>query len=101
MTELAKAIQMGKKVYIPDPDERTRNDPCYLMSSNDVLGLIKLFYQDNVEQLGKMSGDMVKDSKGKSPITEHFLIPIIARSKEMGWDEVKLIGKQLLFTARL
>lgn len=85
-----------KRVQIPDPYERTRNDPHYLMSSNDVLKLMKSFYHHECTFFG---ADQVKHDSGKEIITEHLIKVIISRAKEMGWGNVKLIGKQLEFIA--
>jgi hypothetical protein len=89
----------GKRVCIPDVGDRTLNDPCYLMSSNDTL---KLANQENL-------GDVACELDNFRAIREGFLEKkhlnnrlfkfLISAAKEQGWGEVKLVGKQLLFIA--
>lgn len=98
-TKLSKHIDLGKKVFIPDPGERTDNDPSYLMSSNDVLKLIKTIYPENtpVEEKDILLNILTVES-GKEVITQHLVDGIIKQATvHHGWSEVKLIGKQLLF----
>lgn len=97
MSEETKvAIMSGRPIYIPDPNDRSRNDPHYLMSSNDVLRLMKTFY---VEEFTLYGSDQVAAAKGKDIITEDLVKPIIDKALAMGWGKVKLIGKQLEFIA--
>lgn len=89
-------VTSGKQVRLPDPYERTRNDPLYLMSSNDVLKLVKDFYKENHTLWLAIA---VTLNSGKEVITESSVEPIIAKAKAMGWGNVKLVGKQLKFIA--
>ncbi|KAB3419311.1 hypothetical protein F9Z84_07365 [Escherichia coli] len=97
MSEETKvAIMSGRPIYIPDPHDRSRNDPHYLMSSNDVLRLMKTFY---VEEFTLYGADQVAAAKGKDIITEDLVNPIIDKALAMGWGKVKLVGRQLEFIA--
>lgn len=99
-----RVIDFVKSVRIPDVDERTNNDPCYLMSSNDVLKLIKGMYAEGCDASGgKEEGStraiiLNHQTSGKEVITEYMVRGIIKEATvHYGWSEVKLIGKQLLF----
>jgi len=82
-----RVMDLNKTVRIPDVGERTNNDPSYLMSSNDVLKLIKGTYPNGCDASG-----------GKEVITQYLANEIIKEATtRYGWPEVKLIGKQLLF----
>lgn len=81
--------QSPERVPLPDSGDRTRNDPCYLMSSNDLLKLAKFM------NVGVFTpGGIIP----KRELNEDNLKPIIEQALSEGWDEVKLIGKQLLFS---
>lgn len=97
MSEETKvAIMSGRPIYIPDPNDRSRNDPHYLMSSNDVFRLVKTFY---IEEHTFHGADQVAAAKGKDIITADIVKPIIDKALSMGWGKVKLIGRQLEFIA--
>lgn len=81
---------------LPDPYDRTRNDPYYLMSSGDSARLVKTFYREEFTMHG---ADKVAGLPDKEMVTKEFLVPVIDKAKTMGWSEVRLIGKQLLFIA--
>lgn len=89
-------IMSGRPVYIPDPKDRSLNDPHYLMSSNDVLRLVKTYY---AEEFTLMGADQVAAARGKDIITADIVRPIIEKAVAMGWGKVKLIGAQLEFIA--
>lgn len=104
MSDKVDPFIMNHTRTIPDPGERTANDPCYLMSSSDVLKLIKTFYNAEKEPFYlKYSGERedihILPTSGKEIIVDLTMRKIISESKKMGWLEVKLIGKQLLFTS--
>jgi hypothetical protein len=87
---------------IPDSGERTSNDPSYLMSSTDVLKLIKTFYGVKEEPFylsyqGEVGGLEISPNSGKEVIIELTVRKIISEAKKLGWFKVELIGKQLLF----
>jgi hypothetical protein len=99
-----RVMHFDKTVRIPDVDERTNNDPCYLMSSSDVLKLIKGSYSDGCDASGgKEEGSLrpiilSHQTSGKEVITQYLANGIIKEATvHHGWSEVKLIGKQLLF----
>lgn len=91
-----------KSITIPDPGERTPNDPVYLMNSDNVLKLIKGTMRPDwpvYDQIGNHVGELM--DAGKEVIKEEFLWAVFELAKEAGWKEVKLIGKQLLFISFL
>lgn len=94
-----KEMDFRKKVSIPDVNERTNNDPVYLMSSNDVLKLIKSMYPDGARLNDREEPERLSYAEsGKEVITTFMLTPIITSAiNNFGWSEVKPIGKQLLF----
>lgn len=99
----AYAQPMFKKtVTVPDPGERTPNDPVYLMNSDNVLKLIKGTMRPDwpvYDKIGNQIGELM--DAGKEVIREEFLSATFESAKEAGWKEVKLIGKQLLFISFL
>lgn len=97
-TNHSRHIDFGKKVFIPDPGERTGNDPCYLMSSSD---LLKLINQPRAEQATRLADTGVVRLEAslleKKDISEKTVSEVIAQSLVFGWSNVQLHGKQLLF----
>lgn len=105
MSELRKVMEFRKTMRIPDVGERTTNDPSYLMSSNDVLKLIKSSFPEGVDITNgtAIAGHddinlLDYETSGKEAINEHMVKAIVKEAiNHHGWSEVKLIGKQLLF----
>jgi hypothetical protein len=105
MSNLEKELESRYFARIPDVGERTNNDPAYLMSSNDVLKLIKAMYQDGCDASGdslepeRFKHPIILDrSSGKEVITSYMVQGIIKEATvNHGWSDVKLYGKQLLF----
>lgn len=69
-------MKMAKYVF-PDPNDRSKNDPCTIMDNKKVLGL---YNQGHPEE-----EDMQK-------VMEKVQSWIINESKNQGWDEVKFTG---------
>lgn len=95
---------ISKPVNLPDPGERTKNDPIYLMSSNDVLKLIKGRFNGKkffVSQDHMLSGSQIEINQWseKDHILPETVKELIDEAYQLGWMEVKLIGKQLVFTS--
>lgn len=71
---------MAKYVF-PDPDDRSKNDPCTIMDNKKVLGL---YNQGHPEE-----EDMQK-------VMDKVQNWIIDEAKGQGWDEVKFAGGQCI-----
>lgn len=103
MTNQVREISFVKVIHIPDVNERTNNDPCYLMSSNDVLKLIKATYADGCDASGgnrSLSAPNILNHQlsGKEVITPYLIEGIVKEATtHYGWSDVQLQGKQLLF----
>lgn len=68
------------KYILPDPNDRSKNDPCIIMDTKKVLGLYNQFHDEE---------DMQK-------VTQKVQDWTIAEAKKSGWDEVKFIGSQCI-----
>lgn len=73
-------MKMAKYVF-PDPDDRSKNDPCTIMDNKKVLGL---YNQGHPEE-----EDMQK-------VMDKVQNWIIDEAKGQGWDEVKFAGGQCI-----
>lgn len=71
---------MPRKFVMPDPADRSQNEPAVILSPTQVLGL---YNQENNNDKKTRIVDSVKESVTKS-------------AKDSGWDEVESIGNQLL-----
>lgn len=91
MSDQKQVLNFGKRVSIPDVNDRTGNDPYYLMSSNDVFKAI------NEHRLFRTKDPIVN----KREINDISVAPLINEALTGGWSEVKLVGKQLLFISEL
>lgn len=91
MSELKQAITAGRKVSIPDVNDRTGNDPYYLMSSSDVLKAIN-------EHRSRYKREPIHS---KREINDIAVAPLMNEALVGGWTEVRLIGSQLLFISDL
>lgn len=72
---------MARPYVFPDPNDRSKNDPSYIVSSQQVLGL---YNQENDE------GDEMQRVTKK--VQDWFL----ERAKEEGWDESSFSGNQCI-----
>lgn len=91
MSDQKQVLNFGKRVSIPDVNDRTGNDPYYLMGSNDVFKAI------NEHRLFRTKDPIVN----KREINDISVAPLINEALTGGWSEVKLVGKQLLFISEL
>ena len=73
-------MKMAKYV-LPDPNDRSKNDPCIIMENKKVLGLYNQAHPDE-EDMQKVM-DKVQDW-------------VTAEAKSNGWDEVKFAGGQCI-----
>lgn len=74
-------MKMSRPFVFPDPDDRSKNDPSTIVTSQQVIGI---YNQYNVE------GDEMQRVTDK--VKEWFL----AYSKEQGWDEATFAGNQCI-----
>jgi len=101
-SHVSKMSFKGPSSQIPDPNERTPNDPTYLMSSENVFKLVNWFIGVNNGKYADTGlGTPINPISSKQEIIKENLEPIFRKGKEMGWKEVKLMGKQLLFISVL
>ena len=71
---------MPRKFVMPDPEDRSQNEPAVILSPTQVLGL---YNQENTNDKKTRIVDSVKDTVEK-------------QAKSAGWDEVESIGNQML-----
>jgi len=71
---------MPRKFVMPDPADRSQNEPAVILSPTQVLGL---YNQEN-------TGDK------KTRIVDSVKAAVAESAKEAGWDEVEPIGNQML-----
>lgn len=71
---------MPRKFVMPDPADRSQNEPAVILSPTQVLGL---YNQENTGEKKTRVVDSVKET-------------IAERAKDAGWDEVESIGNQML-----
>lgn len=69
------------RYVLPDPDDRSKNDPCIILETKKVLGLYNQCHSDEE--------DMQK-------VTQKVQDWTVAEAKNSGWDEVKFIGSQCI-----
>ena len=73
-------MSMPRKFVMPDPADRSKNEPAVILSPTQVLGL---YNQENSNEKKTRIVDSVKESVAKL-------------AKESGWDEIESIGNQML-----
>ena len=71
---------MPRKFVMPDPADRSQNEPAVILSPTQVLGL---YNQENTGDKKTRIVDSVKDA-------------VVKNAKEAGWDEVEPIENQML-----
>lgn len=74
-------MRMPRPFVFPDPDDRSKNDPSIIVSSQQVIGI---YNQYNTE------GDEMQRVTDK--VKDWFL----TYSKEQGWDEMTFAGNQCI-----
>lgn len=75
-------MKMAKYV-LPDPNDRSKNDPCTIMDNKKVLGL----YNQALEH---------KEEENMQKVTPKVQTWIVDEAKKAGWDEVKFAGGQCI-----
>lgn len=73
-------MKMAKYV-LPDPNDRSKNDPCIILENKKVLGL---YNQSHKEE---------EDMQKVTPKVEEWLA---SEATSNGWDEVKFAGGQCI-----
>jgi len=71
---------MPRRFVMPDPNDRSQNEPAVILSPTQVLGL---YNQENSNDKKTRVVDSVKDA-------------VKTKATLAGWDEVELIGNQML-----
>lgn len=74
-------MTMSRKYSFPDPDDRSKNNPCVIVDNDKVLGLYNQEH-DSEEKMQK--------------VTQKVQDYIKAQATELGWDEVKFAGGQCI-----
>ncbi len=72
---------MPRPYVFPDPDDRSKNNPAVIVTSEQVIGLYNQYNKD---------GDEVQ--KVSSTVKEWFK----GEAKNQGWDESKFVGNQCI-----
>ena len=76
---------MPRPFELPDPNDRSVNEPTAIMSSRQVLGL---YNQENPEDKKERVVDSVKEW-------------LIDHAQSVGWDDVDFSGSQAILTANI
>lgn len=76
-------MKMAGKYVFPDPNDRSKNDPCIIMNNKKVLGI----YNQATEH---------KDEEDMQKVTPKVQEWITGEAKNLGWDEVKFAGGQCI-----
>lgn len=71
---------MPRKYAFPDPNNRSKNDPCTIIDSRKVLGLYNQKHEDE---------DMQK-------VTDKVQSWVKEEADKLGWDEIKFAGGQCI-----
>lgn len=72
---------MSRPFVFPDPDDRSKNEPSVIISSQQVIGIYNQYNLDGDEM--QRVTDKVKDW-------------FLKYSKEQGWDEASFTGNQCI-----
>ena len=74
-------MKMAGQYVFPDPDDRSKNDPCIIVSNKKVLGMYNHAHpeEENMQKVTDKVQNWVKE---------------VASDK--GWDEVKFAGGQCI-----
>lgn len=74
-------MKMAGKYVFPDPNDRSKNNPCTIMDNKKVLGIYNQGHSED-EDMQKVT-DKVQDW-------------IREKAEELGWDEIKFAGGQCI-----
>lgn len=72
---------MGRPYAFPDPNDRSKNDPSFIVSSQQVIGIYNQ-YNDEDDEMQRVT----------KKVQDWFL----GYSKEQGWDEASFSGNQCI-----
>lgn len=74
-------MKMPGQYVFPDPDDRSKNDPCIIVNNKKVLGIYNQAHPDeeNMQKVTPKVQDWFKE-----------------KSIELGWDESKFSGGQCI-----
>ena len=74
-------MKMAGQYVFPDPDDRSKNDPCIIVSSKKVLGIYN--------QEHETEENMLK-------VTQKVQDWFSSKATELGWDDSKFSGGQCI-----
>ena len=74
-------MKMARKYVLPDPNDRSKNDPCIIVDNKKVLGI---YNQEH------------KDEEDMQKVTDKVQEWITSEAKKIGWDEIKFAGGQCI-----
>lgn len=74
-------MKMSRPFVLPDPDDRSKNEPCVIVSNQQVVGIYNQYNSDGDEM-----------QKVTDKVKEWFVV----YSKEQGWDEADFAGGQCI-----
>lgn len=74
-------MRMARKYVFPDPDDRSKNNPCIIVDNDKVLGL----YNQEQDADNKMQ-----------KVTQKVQDWIKEQATELGWDNIKFAGGQCI-----
>lgn len=72
---------MARPFVFPDPNDRSKNDPSIIVTSQQVIGI---YNQDN------------KDGDEMQKVTKKVQDWFLAEAKRQGWDEYSFSGNQCI-----
>lgn len=100
--EQMKDFTWSAKRELPSPDDRTKNDPCYLMSSKKTFDLVRNLASHAINS-EDISDDMVipTDIFQNSGLSEFVLEKTRKVARDIGWSAVHNYNGQYFFISEL
>ena len=74
-------MKMSRKYVFPDPNDRSKNDPCTIVDTKKVLGL---YNQEHI------------DDEDMQKVTQKVQDWFKEKSLNSGWDDVRFAGGQCI-----
>lgn len=99
-----KDLQWRIKRDIPSADDRTKNDPCYLMSSKKIFEMIAYgagYAIASAEKIDEVNLIQPSEIFNNSSLAEYILGIVRVESIKLGWSEVKQYNGQYVFISDL
>lgn len=99
-----KDLQWHVKQDIPSADDRTKNDPCYLMSSKKIFEMISrgaAYAIGRAENIDGVNLFQPSEIFNNSPLAEYILGIVRVEAIKLGWSEVKQYNGQYVFISDL